>query len=90
MEPVVVDARGVCDLVDDGHVDLLGEFVEETAEEAPKPAPRPSPDGLDAIASTESTEVPPDWDSAADEAAFDKFFSSDVEPEPAQRWLLNE
>ena len=28
--------------------------------------------------------------SAADEAAFDKFFSSDVEPEPAQRWLLNE
>ena len=62
----------------------------EPAEDAPEPAPRQSPDGLDAIASTESTEVPPDWDSAADEAAFDKFFSSDVEPEPAQRWLLNE
>ena len=24
------------------------------------------------------------------EAAFDKFFSAEVEPEPAQRWLLNE
>ena len=24
------------------------------------------------------------------EAAFDKFFSAEVEPEPAQRWLLND
>ncbi|MEM7285059.1 MAG: hypothetical protein AAF480_01800 [Actinomycetota bacterium] len=58
-------------------------------ESAPAPKRR-APDGLDAIASSESTDVPPDWDNAADEAAFDKFFSSDVEPEPAQRWLLNE
>ena len=29
---------------------------------------------------------PPD----ADDDAFDKFFSSDVEPEPAQRWLLKD
>lgn len=57
------------------------------------PAPenaRPRSDGLDAIAFSESTDVPADWDDAADEDAFDKFFSSDVEPEPAQRWLLNE
>lgn len=62
----------------------------ESTDEQPEAAQRRSPDGLDAIASTESTDVPPDWDSAADEAAFDKFFSNDVEPEPAQRWLLNE
>lgn len=67
-----------------------GDAADEAVEPRPDPAPRRSPDGLDAIASTESTDVPPDWDSAADEAAFDKFFSSDVEPEPAQRWLLNE
>ncbi len=48
-------------------------------------------DGLDAIAETESTAVPQDWDEAdVDDDAFDKFFSSEVEPEPAQRWLLNE
>lgn len=67
-----------------------GDAAAETAEAPPAPERRRSPDGLDAIASTESTDVPPDWDSATDEAAFDKFFSSDVEPEPAQRWLLNE
>ena len=61
-----------------------------STEDEPAPKRGRDADGLDAIAATESTDVPPDWDSAADEEAFDKFFSSDVEPEPAQRWLLNE
>jgi hypothetical protein len=48
-------------------------------------------DGLDAIAESGSTDVPANWDGPnADDDAFDKFFSADVEPEPAQRWLLNE
>lgn len=62
----------------------------DTAPPAERPARPKRSDGLDAIASSESTEVPPDWDASDDEDAFDKFFSSDVEPEPAQRWLLNE
>ena len=92
-------------LNDPSEVPAFGALPDIATESDPKPAadaetdagaetgepqtPRGS-DGLDAIAATESTDVPPDWDSAADEAAFDKFFSSDVEPEPAQRWLLNE
>ena len=57
----------------------------------PPPAATPPADGLDAIADSESTDVPVDWENpGSDDAAFDKFFSSDVEPEPAQRWLLNE
>lgn len=50
-------------------------------------------DGLAGIASSESTVLPPDWDGAGpdeEEDAFAKFFSAEVEPEPAQRWLLNE
>lgn len=54
------------------------------------PAPGRHADGLDALASDHPAGPPPEWDSAADEEAFEKFFSSDVEPEPAQRWLLNE
>lgn len=48
-------------------------------------------DGLDAIETSDRTDMPEGWDDASNEdAAFDKFFSSDVEPEPAQRWLLND
>ncbi len=53
--------------------------------------PPANEDGLDAIAGSESTDVPADWVSGGQgEEAFEKFFSSDVEPEPAQRWLLSE
>lgn len=48
-------------------------------------------DGLDAIEETESTDMPDDWNNGGvDDDAFAKFFSNDVEPEPAQRWLLND
>jgi hypothetical protein len=64
-----------------------------TEEESPDTVNRGSgtDDGLDAIAGSESTEVPRDWDQHGDpEEAFEKFFSADIEPEPAQRWLLSE
>ncbi len=66
------------------------EAAAQAAEDGP--AADAGADGLDAIASSESTDVPPDWDrtDADDDAAFDKFFHADVEPEPAQRWLLND
>ncbi|MGI9622220.1 MAG: hypothetical protein ACR2PK_05225 [Acidimicrobiales bacterium] len=66
--------------------------------EQPEPAvadndvdPSSTDDGLDAIAEAESTDAARQWDSIdQDSDAFDKFFSNEVEPEPAQRWLLNE
>lgn len=66
--------------------------AEPTVDElAARAAEKRSNDGLEAIATSESTEIPKDWDGPADDDdAFDKFFSADVEPEPAQRWLLNE
>lgn len=73
--------------------------LEENTTETPAPAAperdtesrdRGVHDGLDAISSSESTRVPADWDAGSDDAeAFDTFFSDDVEPEPAQRWLLD-
>ncbi len=62
------------------------------ASEADAASVEAASDGLDAIAASESTDVPPDWDrhDDDDDAAFDKFFHADVEPEPAQRWLLND
>lgn len=63
-----------------------------TQQAAAAPVPRAATaDGLDAIAASGSTEVPANWNGPSpDDDAFDKFFSADVEPEPAQRWLLNE
>ncbi len=42
-------------------------------------------------ARTPSQGMPADWNTAGDDdAAIEKFFSAEVEPEPAQRWLLND
>lgn len=77
---------------DDGETAFGAGSPDQTAEANDESAAAPgTTDGLDAIAATESTEVPANWNGPSeDDAAFDKFFSPEVEPEPAQRWLLNE
>ncbi len=77
---------------DDGETVLAAGSPDPSAKATDVPAAtRGTTDGLDAIATTESTEVPENWNGPReDDAAFDKFFSPEVEPEPAQRWLLNE
>lgn len=44
-----------------------------------------------AMRAADSGPMPAGWDQpGADDAAFDRFFSDAVEPEPAQRWLLDD
>ncbi len=69
---------------------VLPADVEEAFTELPDP-PKSRSDDLDTIAGTSATDPPADWNTPhEDDEAFDKFFSAEVEPEPAQRWLLNE
>lgn len=46
---------------------------------------------LEETVATPNQGMPADWNTAGeDDAAIEKFFSAEVEPEPAQRWLLND
>lgn len=64
----------------------IGDATPDSALDEPA---QPSND-LAAIETHGGTEMPVDWNDESDGSTFDKFFSDEIEPEPAQRWLLNE